>query len=212
MIEGISNFLLGLFDSIGVFGVLIASMIESFFPPIPSEIVLFTAGFYARSSGGIPLLLLFAILGAIGNFIGTLPFYLVSRFGSNRYLERFLDRWGMFLLISNDDIKKAEKYFDKRGAITVFFSKLIPGIRSLIAFPAGVSKMNFVKYTVFSLSGSFIWNLILGLIGFAAYDQKDQVIALLKPVENVVLVLIAAAVVLYVIKIVYNYRKIKNSK
>lgn len=210
MLREISEFLVRLLESTGLFGLFFATVIESFFAPIPSEIVLFTAGYFANDNGGFPMLLLLCVVASLGNFVGTLPFYLLSRFGSEKYLPRFINKWGPYLLISNEDLAKSQKFFEKRGSITVFFARLIPGVRSLIAFPAGLSKMNTTKYTFYTLLGSFLWNLLLGGIGFWAFDRKEEFFAILDPVSNIIIALIAIVLVVYVIKIILNVRSLKR--
>lgn len=207
MLEEITNWLLQLLDSIGLLGVFFATAIESFFAPIPSEIILVTAGLYAKAEGGGVTLVILSVVAALGSFVGTLPFYLISRFGVNTFLPKFLDRWGKYLLISNADLEKANLLFKKRGPLMVFVSRLIPGVRSLIAFPAGAAKMNFLNYTFFTLLGSFCWNIFLSGIGFLAYDYKDQIFQLLKPVENLVLIILVVLFLVYLYKVVEEVRK-----
>lgn len=210
MLAQITDWLMALIATTGVFGIFIATAVESFFPPIPSEIVLFSAGFYARSQESIPLLIILCVVAALGNFAGTLPFYLVSRFSAENWLPKFLRKFGAYLLISESDLKRTEKFFDKRGAVTVFFARLVPGIRSLIAFPAGLAKMHFGSYTFFTLLGSLSWNLLLGGIGYWAYGYKDQVLAVLEPISTIILAIAIIVVVLYVLRVIYQVRKIRS--
>jgi membrane protein DedA with SNARE-associated domain len=213
MLEQISEILIQLLDSAGYFGLFLATFIESFFPPIPSEVVLITAGFYASSTnGGIPVLILMSFVGALGNFFGTLPFYGISRFGAKNILPKFLKKWGPYLLISEEDLGKAEKYFKKRGELTIFVSRLIPGIRSLISFPAGLSKMNFFRYFVFTLLGSFCWNMILSGVGFLAYDNREVIFAILSPIEKIILGVLVAATVYYLYRVVREVKRIREGK
>lgn len=209
MLESISDFLIQLMEQTGLVGIFLATVVESFFAPVPSEIVLFTAGFYASNLGSFPTLVLIAIVAAFGNFVGTLPFYLVSKYSSEKYLPRFLNRWGAYLLISNRDLERSQKFFDKKGGVTVFFARLIPGIRSLIAFPAGLSKMNFFKYFAFTMAGSFLWNIILGSIGFWAFERKEVFFEIFEPISNIILIGIVVLAILYMARVVYNIRKIR---
>jgi membrane protein DedA with SNARE-associated domain len=209
MLQKISELLIELLDKTGILGVFFATFIESFFAPIPSEIVLLTAGFYASSSGGISTLLLLCIVASFGNFFGTLPFYMISRFGSEKYLPAFLKKFGPYLLLSEKDLKKTEKFFEKRGSITVFVARLIPGIRSLIAFPAGLAKMHFWKYTLFTLSGSFMWNLLLSSIGYWGYENKETFFQILEPISNIILGLLVFVALAYIIRVIYNIKKLR---
>lgn len=205
MFEQITEFLLDLLDQIGYLGVFLASVLESFLAPLPSEIVLVTAGLNAKEQESLFVLAAFVGVASLGNFVGTLPFYLISYFSRDNLLPKLLDRWGKWLLISHDDLEKADRLFAKRGKPIVFFSKLIPGIRSIIAFPAGVAKMNFFQYMIYSLLGSSLWNTVLISIGYVAYDYKDEVFAWIKPFEKGILG------VLILLTLVYLYKVIRNS-
>lgn len=209
MLTQITEWLLSIIAVSGMWGIFFATVLESFFPPIPSEIVLFSAGFYAKSQESLLLLVLLAIVAAFGNFVGTLPFYLVSRFSADNLLPRFLRRFGPYLMFSETDLAKTQKFFDKRGGVTVFVARLIPGIRSLVAFPAGVAKMNFLKYTLYTLAGSLSWNLILSGIGYWAFGYKDQVLAVLDPISNIVLIAVVLAVLVYCARVVVQIRKLR---
>lgn len=209
MLTQITDWLLAIVEVSGSWGIFIATVIESFFPPIPSEIVLFTAGFYARSEESIALLIFLSFIAALGNFVGTLPFYLISRYSADNLLPKFLKKFGPYLLFTEKDLIKTQKFFDKNGGITVFVARLIPGIRSLVAFPAGAAKMNFLKYTAYTLAGSMCWNLLLSGVGFWAFSYKDQVLAILDPISNFVLIVAVIAVILYVLRVIYQIRKLR---
>lgn len=213
MLEQISELLVQLLDQVGYLGLFIATFIESFFPPIPSEIVLLTAGFYANTSqGGLVTLVAMSFVGALGNYFGTLPFYGISRFGANTILPRFLQRWGPYLLISSNDLKKAERFFAKRGEVTIFISRLIPGVRSLISFPAGLSKMNFPRYTFFTLLGSFAWNMLLSTLGYFAYANREEIFAILTPIEKVILAIIVIIILFYLYKVFAQVRELRKQQ
>lgn len=212
MLSQLLTFLEQLINQLGPIGLMFAAAVESFFPPIPSEFFLVTAGLSSRAQGGLVYLLILCVAASIGNYLGTLPFYIVSRWGAETFLPKFLDKWGPFLLISNKDLARAHRLFERRGAKVVFFAKLIPGIRSLIAFPAGVSKMNFTIYSIYSLLGSLVWNLILGLIGYFAYDAKDAILELFSPFEKIILAVLIATVIFYILNIFYQIRKRRFSR
>lgn len=201
MLEQIANVLTQLVQQTGYIGIFLATMLESFFAPIPSEVILPTVGLAAKETGLFSTVLIASVVAALGNYVGTLPFYYISRIGADSLLPRLINKYGAFILISMDDIRKAEQLFAQRGRSMVFFSRLIPGIRSLIAFPAGISKMHFGTYTLFTLLGSFIWNFILITVGFVAYDHMDQIFALLKPVETLVIIIILVAIAIYLYKV-----------
>lgn len=210
MLEQISELLVKLVEQFGLFGIFIGTFIESIFPPIPSEIILFSAGFYAQSVNSPALIIIFSIVGAFGNFFGTLPFYYIAKKGSERYLSRFINKFGAVLLISENDLAKSQTFFEKRGPTTIFIARLIPGIRSLIAFPAGISNVKFGTYFIYSIAGSVLWNLFLTSVGYFAYDRKDEIFALLKPVENIVIVGLIATALIYVAKVIWQMLKMRK--
>mgnify|MGYP000851158003 CR=1 FL=1 len=212
MLEQITHLLISLIQQLGYVGVFTATMLESFFAPIPSEVVLPTVGLAAKQSGDFSIVVIASVVAALGNYVGTLPFYYIARVGADSLLPRLIAKYGAFILISMDDVRKAEKLFARRGKLMVFTSRLIPAVRSLIAFPAGISKMHFGEYTLFTLLGSFIWNLVLITVGFVAYDYMDSVFAILKPVENLVLVIIALAIAIYTYKVIRNIIKIRKAQ
>lgn len=141
--------------------------IESSFIPFPSEIVVPPAAYFAMQEGSnlnIFLVVLFATLGA---FLGaTLNYYLALWVG-RPIIYRFANsRIGHMCLINQEKVEKAEQYFDKHGAVSTFIGRLIPGIRQLISIPAGLARMKFSTFTLFTTLGAGIWNIILALLGY----------------------------------------------
>lgn len=152
-----------------------------------------------------------AIVAAFGNYVGTLPFYLLCRFGSEKYLPAFISKYGKYLAISQKSLDKAQEYFDKKGDITVFLARLVPGVRSLIAFPAGIAKMNFAKYTIYTLTGSLLWNIVLSGIGYWANDYRESILSVLDKFSSLVLGVFVVLVVGYFGYLIYRWRKIRIS-
>lgn len=141
--------------------------IESSFIPFPSEIVVPPAAYFAMQEGSnlnIFLVVLFATLGA---FLGaTLNYYLALWVG-RPIIYRFANsRIGHMCLINQEKVEKAELYFDKHGAVSTFIGRLIPGIRQLISIPAGLARMKFSTFTLFTTLGAGMWNIILALLGY----------------------------------------------
>lgn len=147
-------------------------MLETVFPPIPSEVVLPLAG-YQGTVGHLSLPLLF-VASTAGSYVGALVLYGLGRaFG----LERSIRGLARLPLVDRDDFERAAAWFDRHGKVAVFFGRLIPGIRSLISMPAGASHMNFWLFSGLTIAGSGIWNTLL--IGLGAllgtqYELVDQ--------------------------------------
>jgi membrane protein DedA with SNARE-associated domain len=208
MLAQLSDLLIQLVNQFGYVGVFLASTLESFFIPLPGEVIAFTAGYVARSQESILALILMSIFITLGNYVGSVGFYFITRRGAETFLPRFIDRWGPFLLITQEDMDKVERLFAKHGGKMVFFSKFVPGVKNLIDFPAGVSKMPFLTFSFYTLLGSFIRNVILCGVGYFAYSIKDQVIAILSPIEKLVLIVLAVAIVIYVGRVVFRIRQL----
>ncbi len=153
-----------LFDAVGWTGVVIAMAIESACIPLPSEIVMPLAGWLivAERHLGWEGVLLAALFGAIGNLIGSVIAYEVGARGGRPLIDRF----GKYVLLSHRDLDRAERWFSNRGEITVFLSRLLPVVRTFISFPAGVARMNFARFALYSFIGSFLWCIPLAAIGY----------------------------------------------
>lgn len=144
--------------------------IESSFIPFPSEVVVPPAAYLACTHTGagadmnVYMVVLVATLGALcGAFIN----YFLALWIGRPLVYRFADsRFGHACLINREKVDKAEKYFDKHGAVSTFIGRLIPAIRQLISIPAGISKMNVLQFAVFTTLGALLWNAILGGLGY----------------------------------------------
>jgi len=146
--------------------------VESSFIPFPSEIVVPPAAWLAaKGELNILLVVFFATLGAI---IGALFNYYLSRYLGRAIIYRFADtRLANLLLIDRAAIEKAEKYFIKHGNTSTFIGRLVPGIRQLISIPAGLARMKMGPFLLYTTLGSSIWNIILAVLGYFLYSQKE---------------------------------------
>jgi len=146
-------------SSTGYFGITALMALESACIPIPSEIIMPFSGFLVFE--GRFIFWLVVIWGAIGNLIGSMAAYLVGFYGGRPLIKK----WGKYLLISTDDLERADRWFDKYGQLAVFFSRLLPIIRTFISLPAGISRMNFKKFSFYTLAGSLPWSFALTYAG-----------------------------------------------
>ncbi len=140
--------------------------IESSFIPFPSEIVVPPAAYFAMHNNqlNIYLVVFFATLGAL---IGAIINYYLAMWVGRPIVYRFANsRFGHICLINEAKVLKAEKYFDEHGAISTFIGRLIPAVRQLISIPAGLAKMNFGKFVLFTSLGAGIWNGVLAALGY----------------------------------------------
>ena len=163
MINSLVDWLVNLINSVGYWGVGLAMFIESFFAPIPSEIILPFSGFVA--SQGTLNIVLVIVIATFSAYLGSLPFYLVGRWGEKSVIK-FLEKYGKYLFISKTDLDKGFTAFEKYGNGFVLLGRVIPIVRTVISFPAGVAKMNFFVFSVYTLLGTAVWSTILALAGY----------------------------------------------
>ncbi|MDD2577794.1 MAG: DedA family protein [Candidatus Dojkabacteria bacterium] len=208
MISSLIDWLVQAIDSLGYLGVALAVFLETFIPPIPSQIIFPFSGFVASQG---TLNIVFVILTAsLVTYLGTLPFYLIGLWGEGAILT-FLKKYGKYLFISNDDIDKAYKIFDKHGHGIIFFGRVIPIIRSVISLPAGVAKMNFWKFTLFTLAGTTLFAALLCLPGYFMGENWGVVVGYIEEYERVILALLLILFLLYIRKGVRDFIKERNS-
>ena len=144
--------------------------LDNVFPPIPSEIIMPSAGYTASQN---QLLLVGVIIaGCIGSLLAAALLYWIGYKFKHETIFNFVDRYGKFLFIKSEDVKKSLSWFEKYGHRIVFFGRMIPAVRSLISIPAGMSRMPFWKFMFYSSLGTIIWTTFLACIGF--YFGENQ--------------------------------------
>lgn len=175
-------------NSFGYVGIFLLMLLESVFPPIPSELIIPFAGFSA-ASGALDfwLVLLSATLGAV---VGMLPWYFAGRlFGLGR-VRMLADRYGRWLTLNAAEIDTATAWFRRFGPIIVLVGRLIPLIRTLISVPAGLARMPLWQFLAFSTLGALIWNSTLIGAGFLLSEHYELVEKWLDPGTTIVLGLV----------------------
>jgi membrane protein DedA with SNARE-associated domain len=197
MIQTLIDWLVSVITTLGYPGVALAVFIESFFAPIPSELILPFSGFVASTGAlNVYIVILAATLGA---YLGTLPFYLLGRWGEE-YVQKFLDKYGKYLFIDKKDVEWAFDLFDKHGNKLILFGRLIPIVRSLISFPAGVAKMRFLVFSIYTMLGALIWNSMLVSAGYFLADNWDVVGEWVERYERVIIVFVVLVFTVYIIR------------
>lgn len=181
MVDWIKNVI----QSVGYPGIGLLMVVENVFPPIPSELIMPFAGFVATD--GTLSLAGVVIAGTVGSVLGALPLYYVGyRVGEQR-LRRWVDRHGHWIMLSVEELERSQDWFHRHGAAAVFFCRLVPGIRSLISVPAGMSGMSMVLFLLLSALGTGIWSGVLACLGYVLGQNYDRVSTYLGPVTYVVL-------------------------
>lgn len=195
MISTLVEWVMTLISSAGYWGVFLSMIIESFFVPFPSEVIMPFSGFLA-AEGRFDIWML-ALVGGIGSYVGTLPFYFLGYIGGDTVVRKFLQKWGKWIMTTEAELDKSNEIFKKRGKLIVLVGRLIPGIRSVLSIPAGIAKMPFVSYTLYTLVGSTFWSFILGLCGYLLGENWEVVGGYLEQFKSVIIVIIILIGVYY---------------
>jgi membrane protein DedA with SNARE-associated domain len=190
-----------IYESVGYLGVALWVAIESVIVPIPSELVLPFAGFLVGQGANIePLtgqpwnLVLVTLAGTIGATVGALVAYAIGYYGGRPVLER----WGRYLRITPADLDRTDAFFVRHGTKAAFFGRLIPVVRSLVSFAAGISHMPLVPFIAFTALGSLPFTFILVFAGMQLGANWETIGDVLKRFEYLILAVLAIAVVAFV--------------
>jgi membrane protein DedA with SNARE-associated domain len=193
MILNILEFRTQLISSWGYAGIFITMTLESALIPIPSEVVIPFAGFLAyMGEMNIWLIVLFS---SLANVTGSIIAYEIGK-----YLGRgFVERYGKYVLLNMGHLKLIEGWFEKYGSLTVLFCRMLPLVRTVNALPAGMGKMNFPKFCIFTFIGSIPWNLALVLVGYLL-KENWRILEKYSLYIDILAVFVAAAVIFYIVR------------
>jgi len=168
IIEILSYFIVATISTLGYGGVVLLMAVESACIPLPSEIIMPFSG-YLVYKGQFNLWGV-GLAGAAGCVVGSWVAYYVGLYGGRPFIERY----GRYVLMSRHDLDLADRWFARYGEAIVFFSRLLPVVRTFIAFPAGVSRMNMTRFTIYTFLGSLPWCLGLAYVGQVLGEQWDK--------------------------------------
>ena len=163
----LSSIIISVISSTGYLGIFFLMALESACVPVPSEVIMPFSGFLVWE--GRFELWQVVIWGALGNLAGSIAAYAVGAWGGRRLIVKY----GKYLLISGHDLDLADNWFAKYGQATVFFSRLLPVVRTFISLPAGIARMDFKKFCVYTLAGSLPWSFFLAYAGLIAGENWD---------------------------------------
>ena len=188
--------------SYGYVAVFLLMLAESACIPFPSEVTMLVGGWYAEK--GVLNFWWVGAAGVLGNLVGSWVAYAIG-YKTGRDL---LDRYGKYVLIRSHDIDKAEVWWEKHGEAATFFSRLLPVIRTFISLPAGMARMPFGKFTLYTFLGVIPWTYALTYLGYVVGDRWEQVLAYF---DVPTLIIGTALVVIAVVWYVRRRRKAKNA-
>lgn len=159
LFELISSFVINTIQATSYLGIFIFMTLESAAIPIPSEIIMPFSGFLVFENELNLFWVVFA--GTVGNLLGSIMLYAVGFYGGRKFLEKY----GRWALVSYHDLEIADRLFLKYGQIIIFVSRMLPAVRTYISFPAGVAKMDFKKFCLYTFAGSVPWAYVLAKTG-----------------------------------------------
>lgn len=183
-------------------GVVVLMAIESACIPLPSELIMPLAGWMLIKEKSLAAIytLVAGAYGALGCTVGSIIAYAVGMWGGRPFLEKY----GKYVLISRRDLDLAVQWFDKRGSWAIFISRLLPVVRTFISLPAGIAKMHFAQFLIYTFIGSFIWCTGLAYGGYLLGEHWEQIRTAMRPFDLSIGVLIIALIAFYI------YRHVKH--
>jgi membrane protein DedA with SNARE-associated domain len=211
--DTLTQLITNLYITTGLLGIVMAMALESCCIPLPSEVVMPLAGIMIASQkilqGVNPFLALVfvALAGALGCLLGSIIAYWIGYSGGRPLMLKY----GRYVLISKHDADKADEFFQHWGSATAFFSRLLPVVRTYISLPAGIARMPFARFCLYTLLGSFPWSLGLAYAGYILGNHLSVLAPIFHSLDIVILILVALLVVLYIWRHIHNDRKAREA-
>ena len=196
-----SNWIKSIIENSSYPGIVFLMFLENVFPPIPSELIIPLAGFV--STQGKLSVIGVVTAGTLGSVLGALILYFLGRRIGAAKLRAWCDAHGRWIGLSRADLDKSDRWFERHGAKTVLLGRLVPGVRSLISIPAGVSRMEFGVFLLFTTIGSAVWTTALAVAGRLLGRNYEQVEHIIGPVSTAIVV---GIVLMLVIRGIRNAR------
>lgn len=183
-----------LVNSLGYLGI----FLSIFLLPVPQEVVLPLAGFMA-AQGKLSLVYI-VMAGVMGSTAGSLPWYYAGRYISQERLKAWTKRHGRWLKLSANNVLKAKSWFDKYGGKAVLFSQSIPGVRTFVALPAGISRMSLVLFLSYMVFSAIVWQGLLASAGYLLGSHYGLVNQYISPSSQIVILVMVAVVSVWLVR------------
>lgn len=194
MLEWITNTM----NSLGYLGIALMMCLETVITPIPSEVIMPLAGFTAAQ--GKMVFPYVVVAGTIGSVLGALPWYYVGKHLGEERLKKLANRYGKWLGVSAKEIVEARSWFDQHSNKAVFFCRLVPGVRTWISVPAGISSMPLVPFLLYSTLGTLLWTGLLAYAGYTLGTNYSLVAKYIAPAAKFVTIALLVAFVVWVVR------------
>ena len=205
------NIISSLLNNLNYGTILLLMLLESTIVPVPSELVVAPAAYHAASGNlNVFLVVLFATIGAD---IGASINYFVALYVGRPVIYRFAkSRLGRMCLLNVEKVKHSERYFDNHGVVATLTGRLIPGVRHLISIPAGLARMNYWKFLLYTTIGAGCWHVVLALLGWYLHSivPEDQLGNTIKQYNHYIVITIIAIVLVGVLYVMFKKKPSKN--
>ena len=206
------NFITTLLGNLNYGTILFLMLLESTVVPVPSEFVVTPAAYHAASGQlDVWLVILFATIGAD---LGATINYVVALYVGRPVIYKFANsKWGKMCLLNQEKVEKSERYFDEHGIVATLTGRLIPGIRHLISIPAGLARMNYGKFLLYTTIGAGCWHAILAGLGWYLHtivpeDQlNDKISEYAEYIKLIILALVIVGIIWFVVKTYLKKKK-----
>ena len=186
MFARIAEWVTKLIGNMGYAGVAVLMAMESMIFPIPSELVMPFAGFLVAQ--GVFTFWGVVVASAIGSLVGSLIMYGVGLYGGSVFVKRY----GHYVLLEEEDLVRAERWFRKHGGLAVFACRFVPVVRHVSSVPAGAARMNIVKFSLYTVAGATIWNTFLLWVGIKLGENWERITQYTTVFDILVIVVVAA--------------------
>jgi len=196
MEQQILNVVSNVYQAIGWLGVVLLMTIESACIPLPSEIIMPLAGWMliGNSNNAVGYIILAGFCGGLGNVFGSLIAYWVGALGGLPFLKRY----GKYILISNQDLERANYWFGRYGDWITFIARFVPAVRTFISLPAGIARMNLAKFSFYAFLGSFVWSAGLAYGGYVLGQNWEEIRQVMRPFDYPIVGAFVLAVIIFV--------------
>ena len=192
ILETLAGFVIFVISWLGLSGIVLLMAIESACIPLPSEVIMPFSGYLVYK--GVHTLWGVALAGAFGCVVGSVPAYYLGMYGGRPLIEKY----GKYILMSHHDLDLADRWFARHGEATVFLARLLPVIRTFIAFPAGVARMDMTRFIAYTFAGSLPWCLGLAYVGMVLGEQWPRLRVYFHRFDVVIGLALLAGIVWYV--------------
>lgn len=200
------NIVLNIMNQYGYFGIFFLIVVENIFPPIPSEVILVFGGVLTTYTRLTPFWVIF--YSTLGSLVGAYFLYILGALVNKERLKKIVEgKVGRVLRLKSEDIEKADCWFQKRGYKAVFYCRFIPIVRSLISVPAGISEMPILKFSIYTVIGTIIWNTVLVTLGSLVGENWKVIVAFFKEFSFIVRLILIFSIFYFIYKVFWKRKK-----